>query len=53
MSRNDYRDIYRRGFMNGYESGYRDAQRGGRDSDYGGYGRDGRYNRPPQGGWWR
>ncbi len=53
MSRNDYRDIYRRGFMDGYESGYRDAQRRGRGGYYGEYGRDGRYNRPPQGDWRR
>jgi len=30
ISRNEYRDVYRRGFLNGYETGYRDAQRGGR-----------------------
>ena len=23
MSRNEYRDVYRRGFMDGYETGYR------------------------------
>jgi hypothetical protein len=51
MSRGEYRDVYRRGFLEGYESGYRDAQRGWRG--YGGNRGDGRYNRPPQGGWWR
>ena len=51
MAREDYRDIYRRGFLEGYEAGYRDALRGWQRG-YGGYGRDsGRYNRPPQGGW--
>ena len=30
MSRNEYRDVYRRGFLEGYETGYRDAQWGGR-----------------------
>jgi len=30
MSRNEYRDVYRRGFLDGYETGYRDAQWGGR-----------------------
>jgi hypothetical protein len=47
MPRGVYRDIYRRGFIDGYEAGYRDAQRG-----WHGNGRyDGRYGRPPQGGW--
>jgi hypothetical protein len=51
MSRGEYRDLFRRGFLEGYEAGYRDASRGWRGG-YGGYGRDGgRYNRPPQGGW--
>ena len=49
LSRDEYRDIYRRGFLQGYEAGYRDWQRGRR----GGYGRDDRYNRQPQGGWSR
>jgi hypothetical protein len=55
MSRGEYRDIYRRGFLEGYEAGYRDAHRGRRGGYGGGYGDrgDGRYNRPPQGGWWR
>jgi len=49
MSRDQYRDIYRRGFVQGYESGYRDGWRG-----RGGWnGRDGGYNRQPQGGWSR
>jgi hypothetical protein len=48
MSRNEYRDIYRRGFLDGYDAGYRDAQRGWHGAR-GGY--DGRYNRPPKGGW--
>ena len=54
MPRNGYRDLYRRGFLEGYESGYRDAQRGwyGRGG-YGGPGGDRSYNRPPQGGWRR
>jgi hypothetical protein len=46
MSRDEYRDIYRRGFLRGYESGYRDGRRGG-------YGRDTRDDRQPQGGWSR
>jgi hypothetical protein len=33
MSRNEYRDVYRRGFLDGYELAYRDAQRGGRGYD--------------------
>lgn len=37
MSRNEYRDVYRRGFLHGYETGYRDAQWGGR-GNYGNYG---------------
>jgi hypothetical protein len=54
MSRGEYRDVYRRGFIDGYETGYRDAQRGWRGGrgDYGGYGgnrRDSGYYRPPQG----
>jgi hypothetical protein len=28
MSRDRYKDLYRRGFLEGYEAGYRDAQRG-------------------------
>ena len=44
MSKNEYRDIYRRGFLQGYDAGYRDAQRGRR----GGYD----WNRG-SGGWWR
>jgi hypothetical protein len=48
MSRNEYRDIYRRGFLQGYEAGYRDAQRGWRGG-YGGYGRD---SRQLPGRWW-
>jgi hypothetical protein len=28
MSRDRYKDLYRRGFVGGYEAGYRDAQRG-------------------------
>jgi hypothetical protein len=47
VSRDEYRDIYRRGFLQGYESGYRDGWRG-RGAWYG---RDGGYNRHPQGGW--
>jgi hypothetical protein len=47
MSRDEYRDIYRRGFQQGYESGYRDGRRARRGSN----GRDGGYNRQPQGGW--
>jgi hypothetical protein len=47
MSRDEYRDIYRRGFLQGYESGYRDGRHG-----RGGWnGRDGGYDRQPQGGW--
>lgn len=34
MSRNEYRDVYRRGFLDGYELGYRDANRGGRGGYY-------------------
>ena len=44
MSRDRYKDVYRRGFLEGYEAGYRDAQHG--------YYRSGGYGSPaPQGGW--
>ena len=41
MSRGEYRDIYRRGFLDGYDTGYRDAQRGWRG---GSWRYDGRYD---------
>jgi len=52
MSRNEYRDVYRRGFVQGYDAGYRDAQRGWRGG-YGGYRGNGRDSRLPQGRWWQ
>jgi hypothetical protein len=51
MPKNEYRDVYRRGFLDGYESGYLDAQsgwRGGHDGYRGGSG----YYRQPPGRWW-
>jgi len=55
MVRGRYQDIFRRGFLTGYEAGYRDGQRRwhGRDDrdrrDRGGYyDRNGRDDRPPR-----
>lgn len=57
MSREQYKDVYRRGFMSGYDSGYRDGLRGGRGGY--GYGQPGSYpypqqpgRRQPRGGRW-
>jgi hypothetical protein len=50
MGRDRYRDVYRRGFLDGYDAGYRDGRRGGY-----GYGRPGPYppyDRSPRGGFW-
>jgi hypothetical protein len=44
MPRDRYKDVYRRGFVGGYEAGYRDAQRGYRGGGYG-------YSAPRGGGW--
>ena len=49
MSRDRYKELYRRGFLDGYEAGYRDAQYG---YSRGGYGHGAQ---PPYGGrprWW-
>jgi hypothetical protein len=48
MSRDRYKDLYRRGFLEGYEAGYRDAQRGYYRG--GGYGTQGPYGGWPR--WW-
>ena len=37
MTRNRYKDVYRRGFLEGYQAGYRDAQRGYYRSDGNGW----------------
>ena len=46
MSRDQYKDIYRRGFVSGYEAGYRDGQYG-----YRGYGQQPRGGYPGYGGY--
>jgi hypothetical protein len=43
MSRDQYKNLYRRAFADGYEAGYRDARRGSRSGRYG--------NPAPRGGW--
>ena len=48
MSRDRYKDVYRRGFVEGYQAGYRDAQRGYRGGGYGSQGSRG--NSWPYGG---